>query len=505
MNQGHISDYHGYARKYDNFFSLRSGESIPEVRNEIFRILGNSTNTPVDETDEEILNECNLYEKATERYETLAKQERTKRNKNSEVLNVDNEEFNALKELPLVFASNMDEEVVHCNKHDKCQLCCSITGFPGLDESSLVAVPRFDKVVDEEDEDIEQLYADEFVEHSTTKRRSRTIQIAIQKKASANILNEMLNTFAFIEEYNNGFQGEKDEDNNCSCDEGNEGEDSEQEESGPDDISNADSNSKKQKAELIAIPASKDSISSKQNFNCEPSADVFKLSFVPLTHSSLLQQYKAMKITHRSFHPLKLNADIESTKEEILSFFSANGVLEDFFVDDEIVKEERAMMKGYRVYTRKADQERMEKREYEEKRQLELRRLEYYAKRKRKPSTHEIEWKDISSRPVNFIGRGKKLPAGVDSCQFGPLCRICAPILHADHPYERDEIFNPNFHKIEQDVSITNDGRAGTRSRNRAAERESEKISSALKLSEMFYTVEFIEKYNKGLIESTKK
>jgi len=77
-HKGHISDYHGFSRKYENFFPLKSVKSVPEIQAEIRSTL-NDVLPSID--DDDVSEELAIYERAIQRYEAMARNERSRRSR----------------------------------------------------------------------------------------------------------------------------------------------------------------------------------------------------------------------------------------------------------------------------------------------------------------------------------------------------------------------------------------------------------------------------------------
>jgi len=411
----------------------------------------------------------------------------------------------------MLFSSTMAEGTKdeQCDEGAECTTCGRANSFTWLENHSSESFhPNF-AFIDEEEEAIHDDSDEE--QGSEKKRKSRTAQIAIQKKASVRILREMFHTLSFIEEYNNGFQSEKEDEDEEEEEETSAAELSDEEDGaeGHEESTDRLVVNRKRKAKLLTKNAAKLSRTIKPSEK-EPPEESFVPNYKPLSHSDHLKNYEQLAKINRYFHPITTRTSVERAKEEIRSFLDRNTAFEGLMADEEVIAEEKAMAKGFRGYSRKAEQEKMEKREFEEKRQNERWKFEYYTKRKRKPSPQEVEWKGISSRPFHFVAPRQKYPKDLEGCPFGHRCFICAPLLHAERPYEKDEIYNPSFREVEDEDIFMNEclmteEQSTSRSRNRAANRESQQIASSLKLSELYHTFQFIENYNKGMIESPKK
>jgi hypothetical protein len=494
--QGHLSDYQGYSRKYDSFFPLKPAKSINEAKFEIREIaLNDQTFSMQLDSDEDVSNENALYEKATQRYEALARAERTRKNmihnNTFQVKDGESVEVN----LRVVFPGKEDKTDSESLKHQTDCVLCYSSKDSDLRLEEPLKLPSLNVKWHEEDEDSIQDYLDEEVA-ATGKRRSRRAEIANQKKASARILSEMLHTLEFIEEYNNGFQSEKDD----------EDEDDDVGDEDETDLANEDGGSalnrkRRSKASLKrdgkkARPCMADDDEELELEACKP-------PFEPLTHEYHLERYADFVTQSRSMYRIESTKDISKVKEDIFNLLNTSTFLEELCADEDVTAEEKWMTKGIRGYMRKAEQEKLEKREFEEKRQYRLGLGLGLGLGKRKRMTpQEREWKEIAVRPFHCITDAKKMPKNLEGCLHKQDCFICAPVLHAERPYEKDDtIFNPSFRRVEEDVYLESCGELGNRSGNRKSQRESQQNASILKLSELFHTFQFIEKYNEGMIK----
>mmetsp|Transcript_22290 Transcript_22290/g.52685 ORF Transcript_22290/g.52685 Transcript_22290/m.52685 type:complete len:227 (+) Transcript_22290:62-742(+) len=224
-----------------------------------------------------------------------------------------------------------------------------------------------------------------------------------------------------------------------------------------------------------------------------------------MTPTLHLENYRALQKMYPSFHPLQVNGNIENVKEDIQSILRNDSLLREFLEAKEFVSEEKHLARCIRSYSRKADQEKIEKKNFEEEQKLKKHEFDYYQQRRKKRSPQDVEWKEIFTRPIRHVGRGVSLPEQIETCKLKPNCFICDSCLHKQCC--DDMIHFPGFRQVEQDVYIPFElgPKNGARGRNKAHVFNQHKLASALKLMELYHTLEFIQDYNKGMIVSRKK
>ncbi|KAL3923112.1 MAG: hypothetical protein SGILL_001840 [Bacillariaceae sp.] len=483
-----------FSRKYEHFYPLK-GKSVSEVQNEICRTIADRARQVESETDLEVDEEDDAFLKSSLVIGERAKQERSRKKTETKAVTGRCENLDSV---PVLFSATREGFSEETCKDESCVICEVASDFD-VDEISVIA-PVHVKFFDKDDEEvIDEGDEEEEVEGKSRRRKSRTAQIAIQKKASLMVLNEMLNTLQFIDDYNNGFQEVADEssggeEESEACDE---------EEPSP----------KKRKAKKALVIDEESEVDA-------PPAQGFEPVFKPLTHSRHMAKYAIMRKNNRSFYAVSTDSNMESTTKKIKSVLARSAAdIERFFVDKEIVAEEKALARGIRCYTRKANQEKMEKKEFAEKQQQLERKHDYYSstgKRKRKESPEQTEWNLTGSRSVHFIGKKERSHTEHEACPYGPQCLVCARVLHGEMQYERSAIFNPSFRRVDEDKFIVEreiqeqdrpDAEEADVGRvvGRGSQRESQKIASSLRLSELSHTFDFISDYNDGMIQETKK
>mmetsp|Transcript_58197 Transcript_58197/g.65062 ORF Transcript_58197/g.65062 Transcript_58197/m.65062 type:complete len:919 (+) Transcript_58197:954-3710(+) len=483
---GHVSDYHGYKRKYDHYFPLQNG-SIDNIRGQIERTLIAHKVVNGEESDEEVVQEDTEYDKVVQLYGILAEQERSRRKK-SKINSTQGLKEIRQGKIPVMFQSSKDDLTAEKWKPP--------TIFD-VDESSLHPPINF-KFFDEEDDVLVNATEDKT---NNGKRKSRSAQIASQKKTSILVLSEMLHSLDFIDEYNSKLKKEEDENN----EEEKEGEEENVMKEVANNERNNDGNStKKCKGEASVKKSGRTGrgvgCGTRRSTKTKKSPIEFRPSYVHLTGSTLLADYNELQNKNPYFYPLKEKWGIESTKETIECILGKSNAIKDFSRNEETIAEEKTLGRIIRGYSRKADQEKIEKRNFEEKQEIQQQEFEYYRKRKRnKKSPGEIEWKEIQSRPFRY----ELIEKDIEACKFVPNCPICAPILHDESSTDSKIIFFPGFERIDY-IPVNGEGTIDT-SHYTSHSLEEQELFSTLKLSELCHSVGFIQRYNNGMIVSSQK
>jgi hypothetical protein len=491
--QGQVSDYHGFSRKYEHFYPLK-GKSLSEVQEEITTTIVHRSPEVEDDADEEIQEEEEAFLIATQAVEKRAKKERRRKETKSTVGDV---WMSRSLDLPVMFSKTNEHVDGDACKGYECKVCETRSKFE-VDEFSLNAPATF-KYFDKEDEDVIDEGIDDDEEGKGRRRKSRTAQIAVQKKASLMVMQEMLNTLHFIHGYNSGFK-KATEDSLGTVDEATQ-KFVEKDEGG-------ESRSTLQKRRAIRVCQSADGPREESNV-----MEKFEPVFEPLTHLHLMDNYAEIKAKNRFFYALNVSSTITDATQEIGALLNKPSAdVEAFLADEDIALEEKALTRGIRTYSRKADQEKLEKKEFAEKQEQLLRKKEYStANRKRKESPELMEWKMVDSRTLCFAASRRRLEKKHEPCPFGASCLICAPLLHSELPYEQRKIFNPSFRRVDNEEAFIREREAqdfeneSGRRIKRTGQRDSQRTASKLKLSELSHTFEFITKYNNGMIQEIKR
>ena len=211
-------------------------------------------------------------------------------------------------------------------------------------------------------------------------------------------------------------------------------------------------------------------------------------------------QYLKLQEQIPSFVRLKIPRSKKGTiaKDDIDRIIARECVLED------LCKENEEMLKSHkkvaRSYRRLADQEKLEKLEYEEKCQHAHAQHLMFSKKIRRNKDAEKEEKDFITRPIIFIdGDDDKAPHDNGGCTYGEDCPVCSmkDVLRDDPTgIDGDKnlpsiILRPSWRRVpteEIDVPSEED-----------QEEESLKTASLLKLAEVRGSMAFVEEYNQGL------
>ena len=163
--------------------------------------------------------------------------------------------------------------------------------------------------------------------------------------------------------------------------------------------------------------------------------------------------------------------------------------------------ERKAQIKAIKEYNRKADQEKIEKKEHEEERVLLQRQYDYVNRGKKKRSPEDAELSQLELRPI-CINTEEESP-DLGPCKSGPNCTFCARLLSVENIKEKQAIFNPRFRKVSLDDLVDPDDHVSGQKRRRprrSADLGLQKKESVDKLKEIHNKLEFIDKYNRGLI-----
>lgn len=450
----------------------------------------------------DIAGELEGYRTITKNYKALIVEERKRkrsRDRDEEALDDSNGiDVKILESMPIMFGSGLGFEEEKCDTLTGCKLRASSAR---LCEENCCPVPASEyKYIEEEDVVIH--YDDH--DGDNGKRMSRSAQIASQKKTSYMMLKELLNTLSFIEKYNAGFKPEIAEGSDDN-------DDTQPQQHGEkevflsgEDISEFDVNDSRYPPKKKRAP-NKSKAGNHPEQTTEP-------KWAALTHKHHFHSYDDLQMKNAFYFSLKKRGKtIASAQKVIKAILDDDDTLDGFFLDDEIVLEEKEYSRALRSYRGKSDQERIEKKDHEEKRKLEIREFEYYRTRgKKKLPPMEIETKIIPKRHLNFIRGDEGLPHDLEPCPFGIDCLICAPILQStsgslEKGVREEEIFNPIFRRVDEETYLPVDSAPMQKRMSRREENCSQKTASALKLAELYNTLAFIEEYNKGLIKPGEK
>ena len=453
--QGHVSDYTGLKRKYDHFFPLHRG-SIENIRDQIEKRL--AENEPVAGESDLISQE----DKIARLHNILAQQERLRINKlkmNSKFLPLSKR----AKPLPVILLSSSDDFKTKSWSPPKNNV------FEEVDASNLHPKISFE-FFDEEDDVFVNSSEDET--SKSKKRVNRSAQILSQKKSSISTLTEILHSIDFIRMYNS--KSNEEYENNDKEDE-HESEGNETNETEDSNIIHTGNSEKKCDHRKFSCNKSGGKVRDARGITKRKKPSIVLPAYKPFKATPLFAEYDELQIKFPYFHQLNEKSTVEI--ERILE--------QNNFLDEDAVSEEKNVARFIRGYSRKADQEKIEKRNFEEKQQNLAQEFEYYRKRKKK-TPQEIEWKEMYSRPFCY----DQPPKVCEMCNFEPNSGVVS--LSVD----REIQLFPGFKKIEisSPLDTINSVSPGNQIR-----------LSTLKLFELCHSLAFIQRYNDGMIVSTQK
>jgi hypothetical protein len=468
---------------------LKCGKSLKEVQVEIHNTLNGRNDDSDDASAPEIDEEEASFLKASDALVALAEKERATRKK-TKCSNKRNENL-CSKDLPILFdwskkiASLKDCTARAC---DTCRRSNDTQSVPKMipnDDS-----PNF-RYFDKDEEDVVDIDINRGL---TGKRQSRTALISIQKRSSARLLNEIFNDLTFIERYNNGFLETKE--GGCSVDHNDDEAAIKLEQENSNLVY---SNRRKGSSSRGSAKRARNATISDEN---SPAGN-FVARFERLSHLRQMVDYDDVRRQHR----ISLKENVEPALDEIAAVLRREAVtLNRFATDESILAEEKTLNRAIRSYSRKADQEKIEKKEFSEKQQTLVRENDCFSPKRRRAQRRD--WKEMESRLFCFVEVGETMPDNIKTCPRGISCHICSPVLH-DEVQHNGDIFNPNFRMInDQDHYINHYEANGVNefeSRKlvgRVDFRETQKMASLLKLSELYHTFQFIASYNKGTINT---
>lgn len=484
--QGHISDYHGYKRKYEHFAPLRFGP-VDDIRCQIQTTLAQNEDGNSEESDDEVIEDDRDYERAISRYEEHAEKERSSKKK-SENITLPKETFD---DMPVLFSTPAVDIDVASPLTDSFAKRLNMTIFESNETSHSQSSNSF-RFFDDDDNVLSSRVEDE--SQTERKRKSRSAEISHQKKMSNRMLQELFHTLSFIENYNRNSK--------CTPEE----KIIDKEKVGVDSGTGAhDENSGDQEnspSKQVQDNQCKSHVSNQIDLALKPAHATLNLN-------SLLESYDTLRKRFSLYCPRNRKDKIEALKEKIHNILDKEALLHSFFTNDEVISEEKALARCIRGYSRKSDQEKIEKKDFEEKQKLIQHEYQYYCRsRKKKKCPQDIENIEISSRPIYYArGTTSKL-THEDTCRFKPNCKICGPA--PDDQSSPLAIFSPTFRcaatKVNPaSVDSSDDDSPRNEIHNNASTLQEQKLSFLLQLSELYHTLNFINVYNKGMISSAKR
>lgn len=297
----------------------------------------------------------------------------------------------------------------------------------------------------------------------TKARRSRSQQISAQRKTSLLMLNELRHKLMFIANYNEGIGA------------------------GKDGLESAASSS--------ASPGGIGGSFHQSNKNgsgpavtdlCSRENTLRAWSNLPqISYSTILEEFRNLqRKTKISCDGVSQTGLSSAVKACIISTMQKKDMP---LVDEEVADEVKTYQRAIRSYNGKADQERIEKREHEEDRMLQIREFEYRSRGK-KFTAEEIELSNFESRPVIFA----PLSESDDGCKFGNECSICGNGKQQGNVGQASLIFHPSYSLVSDKCSEEDDDEVAQGNGYLESPFEDLKILQK--------RLEFVGQYNAGLI-----
>jgi hypothetical protein len=563
-HMGHVSDYHGLQRQHDSFLPLKYNASVVTMREAISKTLKGIT---FDNEEEIVAEEREYHkmiqgysQKVQEERQKLQKRLNGVSRSETQATRTTQEavtgaEVEALVSRPI--------HVVSRSQGDDADdfLFGQDDGSFGTvqKQSSTLPVPCYRQI------DVADLFSShDEADEKPGGRRSRTAQLTAQKVNSARLLTEMLHTFAFIEEYNKDWPKRPDSVEAAAKDHSAHGTLAEipvggaittslksglnlwqvgaKLRSGALSISSLGSKLRSTSSSGSKLRPSRSSrgsklpASSSRRFEAGDGDDVsiagkFDLvrvtrsrgrvndlevdlhvdvpkfaqkdapkttDFVKLSHVGVVSDFHGLQRKRDNYFALPADGNINSMIETIDKHLAGF----EFDDGDDSDVEASADVKGFtkiiRGYQRMADQEKIEKKQHEEDRKLKLREFEYYNKKKR--SQEDVEYEHMLSRPIRMVSESQWNDAEKRGCKLGGVeCGICGKVTETA---EKAILRNPPCRKFDVD-DIPVSEKKGNRRKSRTAEINSQKQTSARRLQELRHRLDFIQKFNQGLINGS--
>lgn len=320
---------------------------------------------------------------------------------------------------------------------------------------------------------------DETTGKSGIRRRSR--EIGLQRAASLLLLSEIRHTLQFISKYNEGFNQRH-------------------------TFSYVDPNleeksmnpkpSKRSPSDITGKSSGKKTNEIRQDMMMH-SPGYTMVQMETLSHARIAQDFQHVKQNGlRQCSSSNLEMSISSLQKSILETIEEQPPHE---WDEDDTEEHKCYGRAVRTYNGKADQERIERREHEEQRELQLREL-HYKNRGKKRSAEELELLNLESRPIVFAS------SEIDKsfrCRFGPTCMVCEGV-YEDHSDQRSEaIVLPPFKRLDDDF-FDEDVQTGIR-RSRTMVRSMQREVAVEKLTILHHRSCFVARYNDGWINTERR
>lgn len=469
-----FSDYTGFQRKYDSFLPLKYSQTLDEMSKSIENTLKEHNFQEFDESDDEILAENLQLSRIMSNYTVHAELERSRKHASTQVNRAVDSESELITR-PILFGVDSKASPKACPSV-KCPLC-----YPGV---HVEANHSPTKNAGFREVEFDMLHFDEKEGksgHDKKARWNRSKEIAAQRKTSLLMLNDLRHKFEFVSQYNRGLGPKSAGPGTPVGVAGESSLTSPGNEIHPNEAIAVGGQSKKKRSDdaSTSLPVRGDLTLPGTSLPVQLSYDGILEEFQVLTRR------KIMKIAS-----LQGNVTPDAVKECISEILHENPFTE---VDDEVQEEHKTYQRAIRTYSGKADQERIEKREHEEERALQLRELEYKSRGK-KPSAEEVELASFECRPMLFFP-----PKGRTSvCKFGKSCTICDNDSEVCANGGASVIFHPSYKKVDHNYFVANP--ESTSRPSRTLERSCQKEQAMEDLKMLQQRLEFVEQYNTGFL-----
>ncbi len=426
------------------------------------------------ESDEEVEEENEILRRVMSRYQEKAETEKAlKQISKKQTISV--KPINDLITRPIIFDGNWKQPLQDCNLGVNCDICIP---------DKLLSHPRKGKnhgsFREVEFDPMEFSTSDEHA--CSNGRGNRSRQIAAQRAASVLLLSEIRHRLNFISTYNQAFN------NDCEM--------SKHEISGSQGMEKSptgEPSKKKTNREASGKPSVRKSQTYKEMQRQLPVHNNSSLARLP--YEKISEDFQVMM--QKNFVPLTSHPQIltiSALQESILAAIEEQPECE---WEEGDLEEHKTYLRAIRTYSGKADQERIEKRQHDEERELQLREL-HYKNRGRKASAEEMELLNMESRPIIFGSSCEK-----NSCKLGNSCTICrggcAQMLEPD----TGVILHPAYKRVEG-MFLDSDFKTDAR-RSRTRERFQQRELAVESLKRLHHRISFIQQYNNGWMITEKR
>jgi hypothetical protein len=376
--------------------------------------------------------------------------------------------------LPLFFDSTSNHPFEGCTLGKRCSLCSPER--MGSKTRELTTNRKRFREIEFDPMDFGAL--DEVTDKRGVSRRGR--EIVLQRAASLLLLSEIKHTLQFISKYNEGF----DQRRTFSLDSklGGKPHNLEPSKKAPREIPGKTMDGRKQQSHADATEHSP---------GCT-------LVLETLSHAGIVEDLHHIKQNdlRRKCGSSRLDESISSLQSNILETIAEQPRYE---LDEDDMEEHKSYTRAIRTYNGKADQERIERREHEEQRELQLREL-HYKNRGKKRSAEEQELLNLESRPILFSSSEMD---ETSPCQFGPTCMVCEGAYEEHSNYRSESIILPSVKRMDADF-FDEDVTPGSR-RSRTKIRSMQREVAVEKLNLLHHRLCFVARYNDGWINTDRR